>query len=242
MEKISTALETLGLTDKETRVYLACLELGSATIQELAGKSGVKRTSIYNFLEGMKKKGLISEVKQDTRLLLIPESPEALLERAKKQVSSIETIMPELASIFNRPGSKPKIKFYPGTEGIKKAYDDILITAEPIVAFSDYEKMLSSMDEEYMWVWARERAKRGIKFACIAQRGPKADQIVATAKEQLREIKVIDKINFETEINIYGNKVALMSFRQPCVAVIIEDVAIAQTLRSVWQLLWNNLP
>jgi len=51
MNQLNETLLQMGLNEKEAKVYLACLELGGATIAEIAEKSGVKRTSIYNFLE-----------------------------------------------------------------------------------------------------------------------------------------------------------------------------------------------
>ena len=48
-------------------------------------------------------------------------------------------------------------------------------------------------------------------------------------------------MDFETEINIYGDKVAMLSFRRPYAGVIIEDRAIAQTLKSVWKMMWESI-
>ena len=56
-----------------------------------------------------------------------------------------------------------------------------------------------------------------------------------------KEMKITKDVNFDTEINIYENKTAILSFQRPYAGVIIEDIAIAQTLKSIWQMLWNNL-
>ena len=45
------ALEAYGLNKKQAKVYLACLELGLATVQDLAKRSGVRRTTIYSLLD-----------------------------------------------------------------------------------------------------------------------------------------------------------------------------------------------
>ena len=47
MSNLAKSLKSLGIEEKQAKVYLACLELGTATIQELADKSKVKRTSIF---------------------------------------------------------------------------------------------------------------------------------------------------------------------------------------------------
>ena len=241
MNNLENTLETLGLDKKQSKVYLACLELGGATIQELSEKSGVKRTSIYNFLGDMKEKGFFTEIKKQGKTLVIPEDPKLLVEKAKENLKKIESLLPELKGIFNLPGRKPKVRFYEGEKGVEDAYRDQLITGQTIYAFSDYEKMLKTMDEKYMWDFAKERTKRKIKFYSISKVGEMAKIVKEKDKEQLRETKIVNKVQFDTEINIYGNKVAMMSFRKPAMAVIIEDIAIAQTLKSIWKSWWKTL-
>lgn len=239
--ELAETLKQLGMDEKQAKVYLAALELGSATIQELADKSGVKRTSIYNFLDEMKHEGLVSEFEANKKLLIIAADPHSLVKRAERQAEKTKNILPDLMAIFNQPGEKSKVRYFEGTDGIIKAYDDMLITGEDIYAYSDLEKLASVMTER-MWDWPIKRAALGIRFHGIAKAGPWSKFSMARNKEELREMKLIEDVDFETEINIYGNKVAMVSFRRPYACVIIEDRAIVQTLRSAWKLLWVHLP
>jgi len=241
-------LSELGLNEKEASVYLACLELGSASIQELSTKSGVKRTSIYNFIDELKQKGLINEIQIKHKTVLTAEDPEVLKQRAKDRVKEaeiyskkIESVIPELEGLFNPDAERTKVKYYQGIEGIKQVYEDTLTSPTPIYAFSDYEKLLPAMDFDYMVDYADRRAAKNINFYSICPPGPWAKRAIALNQKQKREIKVVEGIKFDTEINIYGNKVALMSFRRPYAAIIIEDRAIALTLKTVWNILWNKL-
>lgn len=131
--KIQKTLQNLGLEEKETKIYLALLELGSGTIQEIAHKSKVNRTNVYNFIGSMKDKGIISEVLEDNKIILIPENPNVLVKRAEKNYQEIKNTLPELMSIFNLPGNKPKVKFYEGLEGLKKAYNEMLESGEKAI-------------------------------------------------------------------------------------------------------------
>ncbi|MFZ2192656.1 MAG: helix-turn-helix domain-containing protein [Candidatus Moraniibacteriota bacterium] len=240
-KELQKALSSLGINEKQTSLYLACLELGSASIQELAQKSGIKRTSIYNFLKDQKFKELFSEIEESGKVLLVPQNPKMLVEKARKNLEEIKFALPELMSIFNLPSEKPRVRFYQGEEGIKTAYQDLLLEGKTVYGFSDYEKMFESMQHFDMWRIPKERVKRNIKFFCIAKNGPMGQEVKRKDKEELRETKLVENIQFETEINIYGNKVSLISFREPFACVIIEDPAISQTLKSVWQSWWNLL-
>ncbi len=53
-------LQKIGFSDKEAAVYLASLELGPATILELAKKAKVKRPTVHVLVEGFIKRGLAS--------------------------------------------------------------------------------------------------------------------------------------------------------------------------------------
>ncbi len=66
----------------------------------------------------------------------------------------------------------------------------------------------------------------------------------ATADRQLREMRLFDGASypFFIELNLYGDKAALVTFDKPDVlGVIIENAAIAESLRSLYQLVWDSL-
>lgn len=234
-------LENIGLSDKEAKVYMACLELGTATVQELAEKSEVKRTSIYNFLSVLIKKGLVSEIKQNDRVFLTAESPNILKDNLKNQEASLNNLLPDLLDLFNKPSNRPAVKYYKGIAGIKKIYLDTLETKQPIYAFTDVDSMIPIMGK-WLWDWyPNKRVELGIKFFGIAKDGPLARKAIQRNKQQNREMKIIPDVKFDTEINIYGHKVAMISFQRPYTGVIIEDIFINQTHKSIWQSLWERL-
>ena len=241
MENFLKIVQQLGLNEKQAHEYMACLELGSATVAELAKKSGVKRTSIYNFMEDLVSRGFLSEVTRGDQAMFVAENPQALLKKAQEQLTNTQEALPQLLALFNLAGNKPKVHFYQGIDGLQKIYEATWASKEPIYAFSDYKKMMNLM-EKWMWKYAEERTKRGIKFFCIAKDGPWAKKMVIKNVEHKREMKIVKEGTFDTEINIYENKVAMMSFQRPFAGVIIEDAAIAQTLKSIWQMLWTKLP
>lgn len=241
MNELIFTLHQLGIEEKQAQVYLACLELGSATIHELAEKSGVKRTSIYNFLSEMKQAGLVSEIKQGKKILLVAENPHILIQRAKNQVKKVEEMLPEMMSIFNQPGNKPKVRYFEGQDGLRHAWDDMLASGEDIYGFSDYEKIYTSFPEDFLWYVPETRVKNKQFFYCVAKDGPWGRKLQAKDGEQMRETRLVKDIKLDTEINIYGNKVMMLSFRRPYAAVIIEDAAIARSQKSIWEIVWNSV-
>ncbi|MEI7425995.1 MAG: helix-turn-helix domain-containing protein [Candidatus Moraniibacteriota bacterium] len=119
-------LEKIGLDKKESQIYLALLELGSANIGQIAKKSAVKRTTVYDILDSLKKKGLLGQTKQKNHTLFFAENPEKLERQIEEKKKIIQKVMPELLSIANRLEKKPKIKFFEGIAGIREVYEDTL--------------------------------------------------------------------------------------------------------------------
>lgn len=239
---LTAVLRNLGLNEKEAKVYLACLELGSATVQEVAEKAGVKRTSVYNFIEDMKARGFITEVKEEKKSLLIAEDPHSLLKKTEEQKKQLEKMLPEFLSIYNLPGNKPRVKFYQGIDGIKRVYEKTLDLEkeQEIYLISDYEQMFNFIDSQWLWEYADRRAKKGIKAFCVAKKSLSAQKVRQKDNKQLRETRFLENVDLETEINIFGNNIALLSFRKPFTGIIIEDAAISQTLFSVWKIVWQQ--
>lgn len=241
MPNLVATMEKLGLTDKQAKVYLAALELGGGTVQEMARKSGLKRTHIYNLLDDLGRKGFLSQVEKDGRAIVIPEKPELIVERAKNLAKEAENALPDLLGIFNLPPEKTKVRYYQGYEGIKKIYADAIKEGRPIYGFSDFSKMLSTDLAQFAWDWMEDRINANLPFYIIAKDDKDARAARKKDKKQLREMRLIKNVSFETEILIFGDKVAMASLRHPGAGVIIEDKAIAQTQKSLWQALWDSL-
>lgn len=236
-------LKSLNLSEAQGAVYVAALELGQATMQALAKKSGVKRTSIYNFIEEMKERQLIVETRKKKRNVYSAVAPDQLMEMERLRLHELQQLMPELTAIQNKGRNKPHVTFYEGVEGIKEVYADSLKEKKTIYGFWDYENATKVMGEEYYDSYYRpERKRLNIFYKGILRDSPATRASLQYDNKAFRESKFIQKGEFTTEINIYGNKVALLSFlNKPPFGVLIEDKDIADTLRTAWENLWDKL-
>lgn len=243
MQLSKNLLKSLNLKEAQASVYLAAMELGQASMQELAKKSGVKRTSIYNFIEELRERGLITETKKKKRKVYSAVSPEQLIEIEKTRVTELSRSLPELMAIYNKADNKPRVTFYESIEGTEEVYADMLNDKKPILAYEDLEHMKAGMRNVFFNTWPTERAKRQIPFKSITRDSIIAREFVEKNNIRLlRQSKFIQAKDLKTEINIYGDKVALMSLRaNPPFAVLIEDKDIAETMRVAWQQLWDRL-
>ena len=206
--------------------------------------AGIKRTTCYDILLDLIKKGLISETVKGKKRLYIGEDPEKIQKDFRKKESLLAEILPQLKSIHNTGGQKPKIRFYEGKEGLKEVYADTLKYSGEILGFAS-EHVISVLGKDWTEEYLKNRVKKGIHARAIM---PQTEVIekgyFLRDREQLRSSKLVNpkRYPFSIEINIYGHsKIALMSSKEET-AVIIESTEIYNTMKLIFELLWDNLP
>ena len=130
-------LEELGLSEKEAQIYLALLQVDSDSIQDIAKKTGINRTTVYPVLESLNKKGLVSEVQDGKKTLYQaapPERLETFVERQRvvleEHASRLKDIIPQIKSIQREEGEKPIIKVFDGRDGAISAMEEFFGTDE----------------------------------------------------------------------------------------------------------------
>lgn len=235
-------LEALGLPAMQGRVYLAALELGQATMQALSRKSGVNRSTIYTFMNELKARGYIFETQQGKRKIYSAANPDHLVAAERERMKNLEAFLPELQAINNESSTKPRVTYLEGMEGIREVYQDMARENKDIVSYEDLEHLKKGLSKS-IYDWApQERAKQGIHLSAISRDCPEARRFCENDKELLRTTKFIKDNDFKTEIKIYGSKIAMINLRgQTPFCVLIENKHLADTMRMIWQQLWQRL-
>lgn len=237
-------MEKMGLAGKKVDVYLAALELGGASTIEIAKKAGIKRTTCYDILLDLKRDGLVLETAKGKRRLFVGEDPEKIQKELKRKELMLLEVLPQLKSIYNVKGEKPKIRFYEGVEGVREVYSDTLRYSGEFLAFGS-EDIIRVVGEEWMNNFIKRRIKKGVRVRAIL---PKTDYISEKLHQndpaELRSTKLLDKNKypFSIEIDIYGHSWVSMISARETMAVIIESAEIFNTMKCIFEVLWDNLP
>lgn len=103
---LNLELRKLGLKEKEVSVYLAALELGFDSVQNIAKKTGFSRPTVYEIIKALTSKGLMREVKRQgavrgERSYFAAESPDALLGLLRTQKREVEEREREFVRIIS---------------------------------------------------------------------------------------------------------------------------------------------
>lgn len=240
-------LKKIGLSENEARVYLALLELGSETAQEVAKKAGVKRATTYVQLDALMKMGLVTSFEKEKKTFFRAEDPEHLIkiaEREKKlareRESALEEILPGLGKLYLSSGERPRVRFFEGVEGLKTMNSEFLKSGAKEVyaalSLDDLTKLFPSAAAEL----APKRVRLVIQSKLIYTTS-KGASLKASDKEMLRESRFVPpaKFPFSCDLSIYGHSVSISALREKPMGVIIESKEMADSMRAVFLLAWE---
>ena len=241
-------LQDFGLSDKEARVYLAALEIGRATADQLAKHAKIVRSTTYVQLESLMKKGLMSTYEEGKKTYFTPESPEYLkrtfeLKRQEFDAKEKElgALLPGLVQMFASAGDKPIVRFFAGKEGIASMREGFLqlpsgTELKLIYAHDALERVFS---EEERTAYAKKRAAKGIFIKAVYTRQDKPLLSTDIVSNTERRFIPFEKMPISSDIYVYDSTVAIMALRKKIFGVVIESEEIAQSMNALFSLLWD---
>ena len=237
-------LQDYGLSDKEAKVYLAALELGQATVQQIAVKADVNRATTYVAIETLVNIGLMSSFYQGKKQFFVATSPERLLELVDTEKARLETrreklvkIMPQLDSINNRKDNKPVVKYYEGKAGINAMNDEFMNTEASIMkmAYSvDAVRNFFSENERQDQIKKRKNKHIINQVIYTYEQGSRKDDDMSTRRQV-----PFAKFPISADITVAGSKIRLANLKNKIGGIIIEDKEIAESLAAILDLAWE---
>jgi sugar-specific transcriptional regulator TrmB len=237
---LENALQQIGVSGRRAKFYLAALELGEAPVRAVARKAGLRRTTAYDVLTRLTEEKLVTTVQKRGKVYVAAEDPRHLLRLFDERQRALSMILPELHSLYNRSGIKPKIRYYEGTDGLSTVLANTLDCQSKqlsaILSMADLRDA-PGHQEEYI----AERVKRGIHLRVIRSLARElGDDLWPTSKSELRALRYAPSgIVFTMTTWIYDDKVSLISSSRENFGMIIESVEFSQTMLNLFSVLWT---
>ncbi len=234
----------LGLSTKASKAYLALLEIGEATIQQVSKRSGVKRTSLYYTLSELTQVGAIVETKRNKKSYYIPVDPSILLKTVRNNIFEVEQSLPQLEQLKHSIYEKPRLYFLYGPQGFKQIWDMIFKSKSKHYSIvTDGIGFLDFVKEKYiLQEIIKEKKRLGISSRQIIMDSDYSRKIVAKDPQENRVSKIISpnyKLPF-TEI-ISDNFVAFISPRVDNNLFVIENENFVKTRLNMFDALWDKI-
>jgi len=238
-------LEKLGLSRNEARVYYALIQSKQATASELIKTMGVHRGIVYDNLERLIEKGLVSFVIKGIKKYFVAEEPDAIIEflNSKKEaiddeIKAADKVMPEIAKYLKAPGTEEsETRIFRGIKGLKKVLSEVLKAKE------NWCLGMTNESSQVLGVtyWKNYNAKIDalkIKEHFLLNADFK-DEYSFAKKKNISFRKLPPELNQVTEIMLFDDNVAIFIYSRNPIAILIKDKHLFETFKQQFDLLWK---
>jgi len=231
-------LEQFGLTKTESDVYIALLREGNSLASSVIKKLQLHRATVYDVLDRLIEKGLVSYVIEDGKKYYEAVNPSRFLDiilekkhKIENEEKEAEKVVLELGRIKEKTPSS-NVQILTGKEGVKILMQDLLKCNEFLVIggelrFKDYLPV-------YSIHWAKERERKKIYARILTEHKIDTKWHYNLYKQLPRDLK------FATGTIIYSNKIVIVLPEEPVKMIMIESKATYEAYKAEFELLWKK--
>ena len=244
-------LKKAGLSDAQAEIYNALLVNGAMTPTELAGVTSQSRENSYAIVKKLADLELVEQIK-DKKIkyrVLNPSNLEMLVEKRRKVMVKNEKFVKDsissLLDIFYANNEMPGARTLEGIDGIKEVFKDTLRVKKDIYLLRTIADAVLSGPENgnYMHSYREQRALAGIHTYALTTVHPHSLKHAKTGRDMAvnyhRTWIPADAYTAPVEIDVYGDKVALLAFGETQMATIITSPVIAESMRQILKLMMD---
>ena len=231
-----TPLEKLGLQEAEIKIYLALLKKGLSTATQIAQFTRLNRSHIYDKLDVLLEKGLVSFVIKNNVKYFKAADPEKIIDFISEIQKNVQNIIPDLNKIKSVPKPKTVVELYQGKEGVKTVLKDIIREKKAYLVFGEegqFQKSLPIFIKQFL----RDVKHYNIYERLLSKQSQKGKILLTPKNTKIRFLP--DKYFSPVTTAIYGNKTAIFIWSEPLFAILIQDKDAAKSFMNYFEILWE---
>jgi sugar-specific transcriptional regulator TrmB len=241
----NSLLEELGLSRNEARTYMTLLRLGRANSAELARESGIHRINVYDVLNSLISKGLVSYITEGGTRTFKPESPEKLKEKLDAKSAMLARVLPSLMQEFSARKEPFDVSILRGVEGKRSQFEEIARAARNTENRIFVPHGLTSMERPpyntMLINWFERLARQNVSSKLIIMDSPgareKAKRFHGLSKHRVRFSK---EIKFSpVSWNVCQDLLFLTFHTEPFLVIRIRSKDIAAAFMNSFDLMWK---
>jgi len=244
-------LREIGLTDSEQKVYRALLLLGYATRGSIVDKSGIAGSKVYEILEKLREKGLVSIYIENKIKHFKAANPKQILsyvhdrqEKLKELEEQTHLLLPKLLALYGENQEEQEVEMYTGLKGLEIIFKEQLDALKK----GDYNYVIggtqSTTQDAIVAFFHRihvQREEKGIKTRMLFNEHQRhiVEQFYSTKEFPGTATKFITHSS-PVAINIYRNTTIISIYGKTVTAIKITSEATAKSFMEHFELLWKT--
>lgn len=243
MEGLVSQMMQFGYSKRECEMYVAGLQIWSASVSMLARRAGVHRVVWYDILKELEKKWLCSHVMKSNTAYYTMKDPQSFLLECEMKYKSLEQKLPDLLALMYHASNKIKVEYFEWIEWIKRQYDEILVVPNKEVYGFFGTDAIDPRIKDYLYgEYISKRVERGVSGKGIIPRSDENKKVREKDKQSLRQTISIDKelYTMDCEIVVFDeDKVSIAMLASDELAwVIITSPKLYRAVKSMFDMIW----
>ena len=240
-------LTQLGLTGGEARVYLSLLKIGSSKVGPIVRDSHVSYSKIYDVLERLSVKGLVSHVtigKIKHFNAVEPYRLQDYIQRKEEQLNTqkaiVDQIVPSLIKIANNNRRCNSAEIFVGDRGLRSAYEILLRDASAnevlryFYPYNEYHDIASPFYSRlYQFQKSKKLDERGISIIDFK----KSNHYKQISSKYNVKLRFVD-FPLPGTMDIFKDKMLIISWSTKT-GILISSKEIADHFKEYFDSIWN---
>lgn len=235
-------MQKIGLTDNEIKIYLSLLKIGSSLASKIVDETKLNRTYIYDRLDKLLDKGLVSYVIKSgkkyfnavppDKLLYILEKKEFEIKDEKRQ---LKKILPDLLSLAKKT-EDISIEVFKGMGGLKSITEDILREKKDLFVIG-FTGALARELKYFYPQFQKRRVELGIKRKILADHNMRKSPLLEKPLTECRFIP--ETYQSPSGMWVYGDKTTIFLPEKEIYCILIRSKKVAQLYKNYFDILWK---
>jgi len=241
-EKIQGLFESIGLNKNEVKIYIDLLKNRKSSVLDVAKRTKIHRSNIYDALRKLIEIGFIIEVIEEKKKLFKVLEPEKILDYLKQKELEVKLITPYLKELTSEESEEvaEEISISKGVFGVRESLKDILKIGETINVYGASQEALEVFGLGFLKEFHTERIKKGILMRHIYSQEAKK-RVNQLNQMKLTEAKYFPKKYYSVVATVVcGDTVQLIIFSKNPHTITIKNRTIAESYNRYFEILWQQ--
>jgi len=237
-------LKKIGLSEGEIKVYNALLEIGVTSINNIHEKVGIDRRNIYDIINKLIERGLVSYIETDGKRTFRISNPDKILSYIEEKKSGldeikkeVEKILPAMQDIFKLEKQETFAEIFKGSEGMKAVWDDML--NYDVIYWIGSGGYVPERYPAFFNDWNKRRKKKDVKSYHLYR----YEKWKIAQKSWFTDAKILPpEFSGNPTVTVaYGDKVAQMLFGEEISVFVIKSKELAENYKKYHKFLWDKV-
>jgi len=230
-------LQRIGMTKSEAIVFELLVKYGRISGSQLSKKSGIDRSTTYNLLESLNKKGFVSyTIKEGLKLYQISD-PSNLNKFAEEVKQMTDSIIEEISETKPKVPLSGVVEVYEGANAPRIMYRTFAQkNNQTFYTYGGYGKMFTKLQPEIEDYIKEFKSKKDFLYSFISKDYSNIDNL----SKLPGKIKKTNLKSLPAGFTVGSEMVAFHIYEDESQVIMIKHPLIAKAMKELFELAWGK--